>query len=63
MRKIVTKTCKKCGGIYLWSGGGIVAEPKEFGDDGLCEMCRAESVKSKRKKFFDAIRNSIHEKH
>ena len=45
MLRIKMKRCKKCGKLYTWKSGGIVATPKDFMDFGMCTRCRVRYVK------------------
>ena len=40
MKKIELKICRKCGGTYVWTRGGIVMTPIDYADRGLCPKCR-----------------------
>ena len=50
MLRIEMKKCKSCGKIYTWKSGGIVPNPKDFMDYGMCAVCRARNAKGTIKK-------------
>ena len=41
MLKTELKTCKKCGKMYTKTSGGIVSNPIDFADSGLCMACKS----------------------
>ena len=40
MRHTEFKKCRKCGRMYKWTWGGIVATPQDHADRGMCSICR-----------------------
>lgn len=56
MRRIEFKVCKKCGKIYPWESGGVVAAPIDFMDYGMCPACRVKASGRTLKKVIDIIR-------
>lgn len=40
MRHTEFKKCRKCGRMYKWTYGGIVAMPKDHADRNMCSICR-----------------------
>lgn len=56
MRKIEFKVCRKCGKVYMWQSGGIIATPSDFSDHGLCPVCRVSVTGKVLKSVVDILK-------
>lgn len=56
MLKNELKVCKKCGKMYIKTSGGIVSNPVDFIDSGLCTACKTKTAGGAVKKILDSLK-------